>query len=94
MAGLVQMSLWPVWRRVCRYAGFSFSEFNAELPALRITSHRLPSFVQVEMSRKVKLVADTLIEKLKGQSFDLIALPGDPLCSFLNSKWTYLQKCS
>ena len=36
---------------------------------------------QVEMSRKVKLVADKLISNLNGQQFDLIALPGQALFS-------------
>jgi len=31
---------------------------------------------QVEMSRKVKVVADKKIEEMVGQTFDLIALPG------------------
>jgi len=32
--------------------------------------------LQVEMSRKVKVVADKKIEEMVGQTFDLIALPG------------------
>ena len=58
------------------------------------------SKVQVEMSRKVKLVADKLISDLRDQQFDLIALPGRWLMrNFHNedsspeSTYRQLQRC-
>ena len=50
--------------------------------------------MQVEMSRKVKLVADTLIKEISNDSFDAIALPVSSLAHTIRSARIYTMVVS